>query len=263
MAIVSCYEILGVSRDCDFAELRKAYFKRAKACHPDRHGGSREKEEEFKRLVAAFDTLSDPLRRRRHDISLGFAADDTGAFASVEGYSIMDTPADDTLEEIIVGNNPPRDTTLATLFRDLESTEVFMAFREGKNLYYQRKMSAAMARFRTAVAHTPHNILYRFFLARTCVAAGLRKEAAKHYRIAVEIGNSRVPPQRLERVRGELAALRKRGSSWWNAIAEAFSGPSVPENLFADPEEEMVDEANRAIAKILARDRRKRKRLGE
>jgi len=263
MAAVSFYEILEVSRDCEFAALRKAYFKKAKACHPDRHGGSKEKEEEFKRLVAAFDTLSDPLRRRRHDIALGVVADDTGTFASVEGYCIMDTPADDTLEEIIVGNNPPRGTTLATLFRDLKSTEVFMSFREGKNLYYQRKMSAAMERFRSAVTHTPHNILYRFFLARTCVAAGLRKEAVKHYKAAIEIGNSRIPPQRLERVRGELAALRKRESSWWNAIAEAFTGSSTQENLFANPEEEMVDEANRSIAKILANDRKKRKRLQE
>jgi curved DNA-binding protein CbpA len=252
-----------VAVDCDFRDLRKAYFKKAKACHPDRHGGAKNKEEEFKLLVDAFDTLSDPIRRKRHDIALGIATDDTGAFAAVEDYSIMDSPAADTLEEIIVGNNPPRNATLATLFRDLESTEVFMTFREGKNLYYKRKMSAAMALFRKAVDHTPNNILYRFFLARTCAAAGLRKEAVTHYRKAVEIGQSRIPQQKLERVKRELETLQKRGKPWWTAIANAFSGAMPDGNLFANPEEEMVDEANRAIAHILANDRRKRKRLKE
>ncbi len=262
MSIVSYYEIMGVAPDCDFRELRGAYFKKAKECHPDRHGGSREKEEEFKRLVAAFNTLSDPLSRKRHDIAIGIAIDVSGAIAGAEGYSIMDSPADDTLEEIIVGNNPPKDSTLATLFRDLERTEVFMTFREGKNLYYRGKIGSAMKRFRDAVAHTPHNILYRFFLARTCASAGLRKEAETHYKTAIEIGTARIPPQRLERVRRELAALRRKKNAWWNALSTAFSpSAQIPDNPFVDPEQDMVDEANRAIAGILSAERKKRKRL--
>ena len=262
MSIVSCYEIMGVPPDCNFRELRKAYFKKAKGCHPDRYGGSKEKEEEFKRLVAAFNTLSDPFSRKRHDIAIGIAVDTSGIMASAEGYSIMDTPADDTLEEIIVGNNPPKDSTLATLFRDLERTEVFMTFREGKNLYYRGKTGNAMQRFRDAVAHTPNNILYRFFLARTCVAAGLRKEARLHYKTAIEIGNSRIPPQRLEKIRKELATLKHKKHTWWNAVSTAFSSTdTIPENLFVDPEQDMIDEANRTIANILAAERKKRKRL--
>ena len=54
------YKVLGVETDCDFASIKKAYYRRVKECHPDLFGGSKSKEEEFKFLVLAFDVLSDP-----------------------------------------------------------------------------------------------------------------------------------------------------------------------------------------------------------
>ena len=61
------YEQLGIAPDCDFAAIRKAYYRRAKECHPDLFGNAPEKAEEFKRLVMMFDTLSDPGKRRAYD----------------------------------------------------------------------------------------------------------------------------------------------------------------------------------------------------
>ena len=54
------YELLGISNDCGFSALKKAYYRRARECHPDRFGNSPEKAEEFKQVVEAFVTLSDP-----------------------------------------------------------------------------------------------------------------------------------------------------------------------------------------------------------
>ena len=64
------YEILGIGRECGFAALKKAYYRRARECHPDRFGNAPEKVEEFKLLVEAFVTLSDPEKRRQYDASL-------------------------------------------------------------------------------------------------------------------------------------------------------------------------------------------------
>ena len=254
------YSLLEVSADCSFSELKKAYFAKAKICHPDRHGGSSVKEEEFKRLVHAFDILSDPAKRASYDQSIGIEHLETVPHTSKE-YSIMDTPADDTLEEIIVGNDPPKDTTLASLFLDLEKTEVFMLFREGKNHYYNRKYGKAMACFCKNVELTPYNILYRFYLARVCVAAGNFNEAKKHYRKTLELGRSRVPPQRLSRVKIELNMLMKRKNPWWSSLASLFKDDDEG-RLFIDPSRDMVDEANRAIEGIMARrEMNQRKRL--
>jgi curved DNA-binding protein CbpA len=257
----SYYSILGVSIDADFKELKKAYFSRAKECHPDRFGGSKAKEAEFKILVQAFDVLSDPVKKKEYDQTLGIDSETEAYRYTDTGFSIMDSPADDTLEEIIVGNSPPETATMATLFLDLEKTEVFMTFREGKNCYYQRRLGPAMALFRTAVKSTPHNILYRFYLARTCVAAGRYREAIKHYKYAIAVGDSRVPAQRLERLRAELNTIRKKKHPWWYAVGNLFS-QEEPYGRLADTEEAMIAQANRSIARILAEDKKKnRKKL--
>lgn len=255
----SYYNILEVSVECDFQELKKAYFAKAKECHPDRHGGSRQKEEEFKILVHAFDVLSDPQKREKYDYSIG-AKTQLSNKVQAPGYSILDTPADDTLEEIIVGNDPPKNSTLATLFLDLEKTEVFMLFREGKNYYYQGKYGTAMSYFRKSIEMTPYNIMYRFYLARVCIAAGRFREAKKHYKTAIEIGKIRVPPQRLERIRAELDTIRHKSNPWWYGLTSLFKAKDQGK-LFFNPSEDMVNEANRAIANIIANKEKRRKQI--
>ena len=48
-----------------------AYRRRALELHPDRHGGSAEKEAQFKRLQEAYSVLGDAARRRRYDAESG------------------------------------------------------------------------------------------------------------------------------------------------------------------------------------------------
>ncbi|ESO07520.1 hypothetical protein HELRODRAFT_110480 [Helobdella robusta] len=68
-SIRSCkdyYEMLGLQRDCNDDELKKAYKKLALKFHPDKNHAPGATEA-FKAISNAFSVLSDPTKRKRYD----------------------------------------------------------------------------------------------------------------------------------------------------------------------------------------------------
>ncbi|HEY4606098.1 MAG TPA: molecular chaperone DnaJ [Acidimicrobiia bacterium] len=61
------YEILGVRRDATNDEIKKAFRKIARATHPDANPGDPTSDARFREAAEAYEVLSDPDRRRRHD----------------------------------------------------------------------------------------------------------------------------------------------------------------------------------------------------
>lgn len=61
------YKVLGVSRTATEDELKRAYRKLAKRCHPDTHPGDKECEERFRLINEAYDTLGNAAKRRKYD----------------------------------------------------------------------------------------------------------------------------------------------------------------------------------------------------
>ena len=67
------YGVLGIKRGASAAEIKKAYFLKAKEFHPDvnKTEGAKEK---FAELSAAYETLGDDQKRRVYD-STGMTGD--------------------------------------------------------------------------------------------------------------------------------------------------------------------------------------------
>ncbi len=62
------YELLGVSRDATAEDIKRAYRRLARQLHPDANPGDAAAEARFKEVAVAYETLSDPERRRHYDL---------------------------------------------------------------------------------------------------------------------------------------------------------------------------------------------------
>jgi tetratricopeptide (TPR) repeat protein len=62
------YEVLGVSRAANTAEIRSAFKKLAKQYHPDRNPGNKQAEEIFKSVNEAYHTLCNPVKKAQYDL---------------------------------------------------------------------------------------------------------------------------------------------------------------------------------------------------
>lgn len=72
------YQTLGVSKDAEHKDIKKAFRKLASKHHPDKGGD----QEEFKRVQAAYETLSDPDKRAQYDNPSPFEGFSQGGFGN-------------------------------------------------------------------------------------------------------------------------------------------------------------------------------------
>jgi len=100
------YDVLGVSRNTQGDELKKAYRKLAMKYHPDRNPGDSSASEKFKEATEAYEVLSDPSKKSAYDRfghqgvrSSGFGSDrsPTDAFNDIFG---------DIFGDIFSGSDP-------------------------------------------------------------------------------------------------------------------------------------------------------------
>lgn len=81
MAKRDYYEVLGVSKSADAAELKKAYRKLAVQYHPDRNPDDKVAEDKFKEAAEAYEVLSDPDKKAKYDRYGHAGVDGQGGFS--------------------------------------------------------------------------------------------------------------------------------------------------------------------------------------
>jgi curved DNA-binding protein CbpA len=80
------YAILGVRRSASQEEIKRAYFEAAQRLHPDKNKAVGETEI-FLTVQQAYETLSNPVRRRKYDATLPPGEPSTIPFQSKIYYS--------------------------------------------------------------------------------------------------------------------------------------------------------------------------------
>lgn len=84
MAKRDYYECLGVTKNADEKEIKRAYRKLAKKYHPDTNPGDQQAEQRFKEVTEAYNVLSDNEKRKLYD-QFGMAAFDGSMGDPTEG----------------------------------------------------------------------------------------------------------------------------------------------------------------------------------
>ena len=142
----SLYETLGVAKTASADEIRKAYRKLARKNHPDVNPGDASAEAAFKKIAAAYDVLSDEVKRKAYDefgdasLQSGFDPDKAREYASwqqsrqrrTSGFGGSEGPIDFDLSELFqrqASRGPSRGRDLYTsididLRQAIEGTEL-------------------------------------------------------------------------------------------------------------------------------------------
>lgn len=134
------YEVLGVSKTADDAEIKKAYRVLAKKYHPDMNPGDAEAEKKFKEASEAYAILSDPEKRRQYD-QFGHAAFEGGGAGGFGGFDFNSADFSDIFGDIFGdffgggrrrggGNGPMKGANIRTSVRITFEEAVFGVSKE-------------------------------------------------------------------------------------------------------------------------------------
>jgi molecular chaperone DnaJ len=85
------YIILGLQRGATLADVKRAYKRLARKYHPDINPGDRRAAAQFRQIAEAYETLSDPDRRRRYDATGAVARQAEGQTFGFEGFDFSVT----------------------------------------------------------------------------------------------------------------------------------------------------------------------------
>lgn len=94
------YEVLGVHRNAQEAEIKKAFRKLAVQHHPDKNQGDKESEEKFKEATEAYEVLSDPQKRAQYDQFGHAGVSGAGGFGGGFGGFGAGSPFGDVFSDI-------------------------------------------------------------------------------------------------------------------------------------------------------------------
>jgi molecular chaperone DnaJ len=203
------YEVLGVHRDADAAELKAAYRKLALRFHPDKNPDDGQAEERFKEVSEAYAVLGDAEKRARYD-RLGLAAFDS---SMVGGIANMQ----DLFQEIVGAfragaRRAAASRTARTHGRDVRYT-LELRFEEAalgceRSIDYETSTPCAACGGGGGRPGSPTRS------CRSCSGTGRVREQASIFSMRAPCsachGRGRLPAEPCERCNGSGRTVRKR-----------------------------------------------------
>ncbi|KAJ3533176.1 hypothetical protein NMY22_g7443 [Coprinellus aureogranulatus] len=167
------YSILGLAPirgQIDKNTLRRAYLAKSRLCHPDKFPHNHDATQAFQKVAVAYDTLSNPLLKRRYDEHRA-SASSTNSAASSSSSAEFDVfararstgYAEDTLRSVVIG--------VFNDFLDNGDLEVIKNLLRAVNQINPGSPLTIGEEGIRSVLSTLHSIRERALTCRTCIYA--------------------------------------------------------------------------------------------
>ncbi len=202
------YSVLGLARNATEEQIRQRFREMARLRHPDRfQGAEKEKAEiDFQEITQAFNVLSDPERRRQHDVELVRPGSDSDPRQVARAYLQRGIKAYKEKNFLEAADNFDRatkaDPTSGQTWHHLAT-----ACAQQPNW-----LPRAVTAIERACELEPMNPSYHKQAGKICQAAGQTDRALLHYRLAIQWGEDDPAVRRaIEEMEKPQAAAARRG----------------------------------------------------
>lgn len=181
------YGVLGVARNATEEQIRQRFRELARQRHPDRfHGAEKERaEKEFQDITQAFNVLSDPERRRQHDLELVRPAASSGPDPSMLARTYMQRGVKAYKEKSYLEAAENFDRATQAEPGNAQAWHHLALACSQQASWLPRAVTA----IEKACALEPMNAAYLKQGGRICALAGQNDLAANYYRKAIEWGD--------------------------------------------------------------------------
>ncbi|MDD7593209.1 MAG: molecular chaperone DnaJ [Peptoniphilaceae bacterium] len=124
------YQVLGVEKEAELSDIKKAYRRKAKKYHPDLNPGDEEAAKKFNELSEAYDILQDPEKRRLYDTYGAAAFEQGGMGGGFGGFGFdMNDIFGDLFSDLFGGGRASHNVSRARRGADIRK-EVTLTFKE-------------------------------------------------------------------------------------------------------------------------------------
>lgn len=204
------YAVLAVPRNATEEQIRQRFREMARLRHPDRFQGEEKQkaEQEFQEITQAFNILSDPERRRQHDVDLQRPANDADPRQLCRAYMQRGVKAYKEKGWLEAADNFDR-ATKADPTNPQAWHHLALACAQERNW-----LPRAVPAIERACELEPMNPAYARQAGRICQMAGQADRAVHHYRRALQWGED---DPAVQQALDELTRAPRRGGLFGKA----------------------------------------------